>query len=124
MSKKVNEALRSSLKEVFDYDLKSEVEMDLPQVPIVPFGDDEMEHSIRQWIESSANVIFYFEWDKPRNSEQRNKLADGCFKAATSMSLKYDFKGTENDFIMSLKTMITDKAMDIFNDRQLFKTIR
>ena len=124
MGKKVNEALRSSLKEVFDYDLKSEVEMDLPQVPIVPFGDDEMEHSIRQWIESSANVIFYFEWDKPRNSEQRNKLADGCFKAATSMSLKYDFKGTENDFIMSLKTMITDKAMDIFNDRQLFKTIR
>lgn len=123
MSEKVNVALRSSLKEVFDYDLKCEIEMNLPQVPIVPFG--EMEHSIRQWIESSApNAFPFFKWNKSRKSSERIKLADGCYNAATSISLQYDFKGAENDFIMSLKTMITDKAMDIFNDRQLFKTIR
>ena len=123
MSEKVNVALLSSLKEVFDYDLKCEIEMNLPQVPIVPFG--EMEHSIRQWIESSApNAFPFFKWNKSRKSSERIKLADGCYNAATSISLQYDFKGAENDFIMSLKTMITDKAMDIFNDRQLFKTIR
>lgn len=122
LSTKVNYIVKETMKNIFGYELKSDVLIIFFEPPIISFGSEDMMKTIKSWIEHYADTFFRFSWDRPRSKNMRKRLVDGCLHASCNMELYYN---EELSTMLSeeIKQEVMEAALLVFNEKQLFRTV-
>ena len=121
----IDAILRDSLKNVFGYELPAgeKIEIFLPEVPLTVYKIETMTSVVLMWMQDAVHGKINMSKERKKvetwKKGSRKDLADACLTNAKQLQISYE----DTTFVDQLKQMIYDKTIEIFNKKQLFKTI-
>lgn len=121
LSLKIEAILKETMRSTFDYNLEDTISMSLSNIPIFEFPSSIIELT-KKWVKTAAKTFWPFNWNKPRNSALRKKIADGCLNSASKIRVVYDDNATII-IVDQIKQKAIDCALKVFYEKQLFRTV-